>query len=124
MDVALWVVQGVLALMFLMAGVMKSTQPLAALAEKMDWVNDSTPTTVRFAGAAEVAGALGLIAPMALNTVPWLTPVAAAGLALIMVLAAATVHLPRKEGPAIGMNAMLAGACAFVVYGRWDLMPL
>ncbi len=74
MNVTLWIMQAVLAAMFGMAGVMKSTQPKAKLAEKLPWVEDFSPSVVRFIGLAEFAAALGLILPAALDIAPFLTP--------------------------------------------------
>ncbi|MCI2424403.1 DoxX family protein, partial [Saccharopolyspora sp. K220] len=100
MNVFLWIVQAVLAVMFAMAGVMKSTQPKEKLVDKLPWVNDFSAGTVRFIGVVELAAALGLILPAATGIAPVLTPLAATGLAVVMVLAALT-HARRKEPGAI-----------------------
>ncbi|NLF05268.1 MAG: DoxX family protein [Actinomycetales bacterium] len=118
MNIALWIVQIILALAFLAAGVMKATQPLEKLAQNMGWVNDFSPAFVRFIGVAEVLGAIGLVAPLALDIAPVLTPVAATALAVTMV-GAAVVHARRKESPMIMPNLVLAAACAFVAVGRF-----
>jgi len=118
MNVFLWIVQGVLAAMFGMAGVMKSTQPKAKLAEKLPWVEDFSPNMVRFIGVAELAAALGLILPAALDIAPVLTPLAASGLVIIMVGAIAT-HAKRKEPSAIAFNAVLLIAAAAIAWGRF-----
>jgi uncharacterized membrane protein YphA (DoxX/SURF4 family) len=117
-NVFLWIVQAVLAVMFAMAGVMKSTRPKAKLAEKLPWVADFSPATVRFIGIVELAAALGLILPAATGIAPVLTPLAATGLALIMLLAAIT-HARRKEPSAIAFNAVLLVLAAFVAWGRF-----
>jgi uncharacterized membrane protein len=65
MNVALWILQGVLAAFFLMAGVMKSTMPRERLIASLPWVEDFSTPTVRFIGGAELLGALGLILPAA-----------------------------------------------------------
>ncbi len=118
MNVFLWIVQAVLAAMFAMAGVMKSTQPKARLAEKLPWVADFSPATVRFIGIVEFAAALGLILPAATGTAPVLTPLAATGLAVIMLLAAIT-HARRKEPSAIVLNTVLLILAALVAWGRF-----
>ncbi|MFE5395979.1 DoxX family protein [Streptomyces sp. NPDC056568] len=118
MNVFLWIVQAVLALMFAMAGVMKSTQPKAKLAEKLPWVSDYSAGTVRFIGAVELAAALGLILPATTGIAPVLTPLAATGLAVVMVLAMIT-HARRKEPSAIGFNAVLLILAALVAWGRF-----
>ncbi|MGP3921087.1 DoxX family protein [Nonomuraea sp. 10N515B] len=118
MNVVLWIVQAILAAMFGMAGVMKSTQPKDKLAPKLPWVEDFSTGTVRLIGIAELAGALGLILPALTGIAPVLTPLAATGLAVVMVLAALT-HVRRKEPAAIAFNAVLFVLAAFVAWGRF-----
>lgn len=118
MNVVLWIIAGLLALAFLAAGLMKGSQPKEKLAANMPWVNDFSAGTVKFIGLAEMLGALGLILPAALGMAPILTPLAAAGLAMIMVLAAG-VHIRRKEPQAIIVNAVLFALAAFVAVMRF-----
>jgi uncharacterized membrane protein len=118
MNVVLWIVQGLLAAMFAIAGVMKSTQPKDKLADRMPWVQDFSPATVRFIGIVELAAALGLILPAWTGIAPILTPLAATGLAVMMVLAALT-HARRKEPSGIATNAVLFLLAAFVAWGRF-----
>ncbi len=117
LHVGLWTVQVLLAATFLMAGVSHLTAPLAQLQAQMPWVNGAMGGAVRFIGAAEVAGALGLVLPAATRIRPGLTPLAAAGLATVMLLAALT-HLSRGEAPMIVVNATLGAMAAFVAWGR------
>ncbi|WP_328766850.1 DoxX family protein [Streptomyces sp. NBC_00286] len=118
MNVFLWILQAVLAAMFAMAGVMKSTQPKDKLVEKLPWVADFSPATVRFIGIVEFAAALGLILPAATDIAPVLTPLAATGLVITMILAAIT-HARRKEPSAIVFNAVLLALAAVVAWGRF-----
>lgn len=118
MNVVLWILQGILALMFLGAGVMKSTQPKEKLLEKMPWADDFSPNTLRLIGISELIGALGLILPALTGIAPILTPIAATALALIMVLAIA-VHARRKEYSAVAINVVLVIAFAIVAWGRF-----
>jgi uncharacterized membrane protein len=118
MNVFLWILQAVLALMFAMAGVQKATQPKDKLVTRLPWVADFSQGTVRLIGIAELAGALGLILPAATGIAPVLTPLAAAGLAVIMVLAAIT-HARRKEPGAIAFNAVLFVVAAVIAWGRF-----
>ncbi|GAA2654276.1 DoxX family protein [Streptomyces vastus] len=118
MNVFLWVVQAVLAAMFGMAGVMKSTQPKDKLVEKLPWAADFSQGIIRFIGIAEFAAALGLILPAATGIAPVLTPLAAAGLVVVMVLAAIT-HARRKEPAGIAFNAVLLILAALVAWGRF-----
>jgi hypothetical protein len=123
MNAALWGAQGLLAALFLAAGLMKTTAPIEQLQANMPWVNGAMGPLVRFIGSTELLGALGLILPAATRIKPWLTPLAALGLATVMVLAAAT-HTARGEFPMIGINAVLGGLAAFVAWGRTRKAPI
>ena len=118
MNVALWVLQIVLAVMFAMAGVMKVTQPKEKLAGKLPWVEDFSPGTVKLIGVVELSGAIGLIVPAATGIAPVLTPLAATGLATVMALAA-TTHRRRGEAGAIVFNLVLLIAAVVVAWGRF-----
>jgi hypothetical protein len=118
MNVVLWILQVVLALMFGMAGVMKSTQPKENLAKRLPWVEDFSPGTVKLIGVSEVLAALGLILPAVTGIATVLTPLAATGLAVMMVLAAVT-HLRRKEPSAVVFNAVLFVLAVVVAWGRF-----
>lgn len=97
MNVLLWIVQGLLTLMFLMAGAMKLSKSKKELREKLgDWVDQYTDISIKLIGLAELLGAVGLILPMAIGVLPILTPLAAIGLAMTMV-GAMKVHYERKE---------------------------
>ncbi|MNX98117.1 hypothetical protein D3C86_1305120 [compost metagenome] len=120
--IGLWVVQVLLAVMFGMAGFMKATAPIEALAANMPWVSE-LPALVRFIGLAELAGALGLLLPAATRILPFLTPFAGAGLALIMVLAAG-FHAMRGEYGVIGMNVLLGALALLVAWGRFAKAPV
>lgn len=122
MNVALWIVQGLLALMFLMAGAMKTMQPKEKLAGNMAWVEDFSAGQVKTIGILEALGAIGLILPPVTGILPWLAPVAAIGLVLTMIGAAIT-HQRRGEGSMIGINIVLLLLAAFVAYGRFVLEP-
>ncbi|WP_435241960.1 DoxX family protein [Streptomyces cucumeris] len=119
MNTALWIISGVLALIFLMAGLMKISQPREKLAASgMAWAEDFSPGSVRAIGAVEVLGALGLLLPAALGIVPALTAWAALGLVVAM-LGAAAVHLRRKEAKALPVNLVLIFLAAVVAWGRF-----
>ncbi len=117
MNIFLWVLQALLAAMFAMAGVMKSTQPIEKLAGSLPYVKDLAPGTVRLIGVAELAAALGLILPAAAGIATVLTPLAATGLIVVMVLAAG-FHYRRKEYSSIAFNAALLALAAVVAWGR------
>ena len=123
MNIVLWIVQIVLALAFAIAGIMKVTQPVNRLETRMGWVKDVGPRGVRLIGSLEILGAIGLILPAITGIWPWLTPLAAAGLALTMVGAMIT-HGRRGEYSSIGANLVLLLLALFVVYGRFVIVPI
>jgi uncharacterized membrane protein YphA (DoxX/SURF4 family) len=97
MDTLLWILQSLLAAVFLSTGLTKLTQSRSQLAAgPMEWAEDVSDPQFRAIGLAEVLGALGLILPAALDLAPLLTNIAALGLAATMVVAAFT-HLRRGE---------------------------
>ncbi len=119
MNIALWIIAGVLAVAFLAAGAMKLTQPKEKLAATgMAWVEDFSPGMVKTIGALEVLGALGLILPAALGIIPVLVPVAAVGLAALMVGAAIT-HARRKERQMLPVNLVLFALAVIVAVARF-----
>lgn len=123
LHIALWVVQGLLALAFLGAGAMKLTAPIEELAKSMSFIAHTSGAMVRFIGLSEVAGALGLVLPAATRIKPGLTPLAAAGLAVVMVLAFGT-HVALGEYAGLGAPVVLGGLAAFVAWGRWKKAPI
>ena len=119
MNLVVWIVTGLLAAGFLMTGIMKlrtSKQEMVA-DPHMAWAGDFSPGMLKFIGAAEVAGAVGLILPAGVDVATWLVPTAAIGLALVMVGAAIT-HLRRREYSSIVTNAVLFAAAVFVAIER------
>ena len=124
MNIALWIIQILLALAFLMAGTLKATQPIDRLAARMKWVNSlRPPQTVRLIGILEVLGAIGLILPAVTGILPWLTPVAAIGLVLTMI-GAMILHTRRGEASHFAPNMVLLLLAAFIVIGRFVVVPL
>lgn len=122
MNIVLWVLQALLALMFVTAGIMKSTQPIDSIAKNLPWVKDTPAGLVRFIGISELLGAIGLILPAATHILPWLTPLAAVGLAVVMVLAA-VFHASRKEFSGILVNVVVFIVAAVIIYGRLLVVP-
>jgi uncharacterized membrane protein YphA (DoxX/SURF4 family) len=115
---ALWIVAIVMALAFAAAGTVKLTQPKEKLKQRMSWVEDVSPNTIRLIGATEVLGALGLILPAITGIATELVPVAAVGLAVVMVLAT-VVHLRRGEPKVLPVNIVLFLLATFVAVGRF-----
>ena len=122
MNIALWIIQVLLAGMYGMAGSMKTFTPDKVRTNpQMTWAHDKQDGYIRFVGISELLGAVGLILPALTGILPWLTPLAAVGLALIQVLAIFTVHLPKKEFQVIPVNVILLVLAIFAAYGRFTL---
>jgi putative oxidoreductase len=123
LHIALWMVQALLGVAFLAAGLMKATQPLEELGKQMNWVTYTPAALVRFIGVTQVLGALGLILPSVTRVLPVLTPLAASGLAVTMVLAAGT-HLMHDEANQIVPNIVLFALATFIAWGRFKAAPI
>ncbi len=125
MNTVIWIVQIVVGLMFVLAGIMKLTQPIDKLQERMAWVEAINPRSrVRLIGLLEVLGALGVILPAATGILPILTPLAAAGLVLTMI-GALGLHLSRRDAFAqAAPSLVLLLLTLFVAYGRFVAVPL
>lgn len=111
---ALWIVQGLLALLFLFAGGMKLILPVEEMTKQMPLPG----AFLRFIGVAEVLGGLGLILPGLTGIRPGLTPLAAAGLVIIMI--GATVLSAASGGIVPALFPLVVGVLlALVAYRRW-----
>jgi uncharacterized membrane protein YphA (DoxX/SURF4 family) len=115
--------QLLLALVFLATGSMKLLRPKEQLASSMKWVGHVSPQTVKAIGAVEILGAVGLILPALTGILPWLTPLAAIGLALTMVGAIIT-HMRLGEAAKAIAPLVLLLLLMVVAYGRIILVPL
>jgi len=115
----LWVAQGMLAALFLFAGVSKLMLPIEAMAGPVAFPG----WFLRFIGIAETLGAVGLILPWLFRIRPELTPLAASGLVIIM-LGATSVTLVSGMGAAAMMPFVVGVLAAWVAYGRARLTPL
>ncbi len=122
-NVGLWVAQVVLALMFGLAGAMKTFTPIDQLAENLPWVSHDIAWLVRFIGISELLGAIGVIAPAATRILPWLTPLAGACLTLVMVLAFG-FHVSRGEFANLPVNVVLGALGVLVAWGRTRKAPI
>ncbi|MFZ4620649.1 MAG: DoxX family protein [Bacteroidota bacterium] len=123
LNITLWVLQALFAASFLMAGSQKAFGEVSALLTTMPWVATMPLQLVRFIGISELLGAAGLILPAALKIRPALTTLAAAGLAVIMLLAN-IFHISRGEFMALPFTLVMFVLVAFIAYGRWKLVPI
>ena len=119
MNIALWIIQVLLALLFLFAGGIKLIMPIEEMTKQM-----ALPGLfLRFIAVVEVLGALGLILPGLFRIKTWLTPLAAVGLVIIMI--GAIVISVKIGGVSQAPLPLITGImAAFVAYGRWRLVPL
>ena len=120
MNLALWIVAGLLAVVYLLSGAGKLIVPKEKLATAPGggWVEDFSAGSVKAIGALEVLGAVGLILPAATGIAPVLVPLAAAGLVLIMVGAVIT-RLRRHEPKAMVADLAYLALAGFVAWGRF-----
>lgn len=118
MNVALWIVQVLLAAEFIFSGVMKFVTPVEEMTKQMPlpgWF-------LHFIGTAELLGALGVILPALTGILPWLTPLAAAGLVIVMI-GACVVTLMIGGGVLVLIPLVTGILAAFVAYGRSRIIP-
>ncbi|MCX4583977.1 DoxX family protein [Streptomyces sp. NBC_01481] len=119
MNITLWTVAGLLAALFLASGAGKLLQPKAkVVASSGAWAESFPPGALKGIGLAEVLGAIGLILPAVLDIAPALVPLAATGLAVVMVGAAVT-HGRRGETKNVAVNAVLLALALVVAWGRF-----
>ena len=119
LNVALWISQVLLAIVFFYSGAMKSTRTeKELLAMGQTGVENLSGSLIHFIGVSEILGAVGIILPWLTGIVPILTPVAATSLGTIMILAA-IVHFRRNEKTTAMQNLFILLVCAFVAYGRF-----
>lgn len=123
MNTAAWAIQGILAVIMLFTGFMKLSRPKDSLKDQMAYVEDFSQGFIRFIGAAELLGGLGLILPMLTGILPILTPLAAVGL-LIIQSGALYTHVRRSEGQMLLVNLALMLGLAFIIYARFFAIPV
>jgi uncharacterized membrane protein YphA (DoxX/SURF4 family) len=126
MNTVAWVLQIVLAVLFLLHGLLFTVAygPVARRVEARGRPPSSLPPALRqFIGVAELAAAFGLTVPPALHLFSWLAPLAAAGLVLVMV-GAAIFHARKSEFPALAGTMVLGALAAVTLFLRWQVVPL
>ena len=119
MNVVLWVIAGLLAVLLIPAGIMKMTQSREKLAATgLRWVMDFSPGQVKAIGAVDALGGLGVVLPPLVGIAPVLAPIAAVGVVLLMI-GAAVVHGRRKEFPQVAFNVVVLALALVVAWGRF-----
>lgn len=120
--IALWSAQILLAVAFAMAGGMKVTIPIAELVKKAPSMAGYV-ALIRFIGWSELAASVGLVLPALTRIAPYLTPLAASGLVVVMISAFA-LHVSRGELAELPVVIGLGGLAAFVAWGRYTRAPI
>jgi len=125
-NLTLWIIAGLLAVAYLASGGGKLFMPkekIAAVGASARWVNDFSSPSVKAIGALEVLGAVGLVLPAVLDIAPVLVPLAASGLAVVMVGAVIT-RIRRREFKFMMADLAYLVLAAFVAWGRFGPEPL
>lgn len=120
MDLALWIIAGLLGAIFLIGGIGKLVMPKEKIAATPfgGWVEDFSTTFIKTIGAIEVLAAVGLVLPAVLDVAPVLVPLAGMGLVFLMA-GAAIIHLRRGEYKIITANIAYLAMAGFVMWGRF-----
>jgi len=121
MSIVIVIVQIIVGLLFILAGVQHGTRPIDKLAQQSPWAASIPLLLVRLIGLAEALGGLGVLVALVVGQ-NWLAILAASGLALIMLLAA-LFHATRREYREVGITLALCTLPAFVAFGRAFLVP-
>jgi hypothetical protein len=121
MNIVVLIVQIIVGLLFILAGVLRGTRPIDKLVEQSPWAAAIPLPLVRFIGLAEALGGLGVLVALVVGQ-HWLAILAASGLALIMLLAV-LFHATRREYREVGITLVLGILPAFVAFGRAFLVP-
>ena len=119
----LWIAQAILAVAFTLAGLVKLTTPMAQMVARLPFAAMMPGWLLRLIGVAELAGAVGVVLPALTRVRPGLTPLAAALLSLLMLLAG-VYHLSRGELSALPTIVMLGALALFVTWGRTMKVPI
>ncbi|ORM26824.1 DoxX family protein [Williamsia sp. 1135] len=126
MNATLWVMAIVLSLAFLVGGasqLVMSKEKYRSLGESQHWVDDFGAGHIKVIGVIKVIGALGLVLPAAVGLAPWVVPLAASGLMLVMA-GAATTRFRRDEWQLMVGDVIFLSLFAFLAWGRFGLEPL
>lgn len=119
MNMLLWTLQILLAVIFAGAGLVKLIKPTADLSKMLgDWVDDIPAPLIKLLGVAEIAAAVGLILPLLVGVAPALTALAAVGVVLVMI-GATVVHARRSEYPNVAFTLVITAIGAFVAWSRF-----
>ncbi|MGL4178126.1 MAG: DoxX family protein [Dermatophilaceae bacterium] len=117
MEIVLWTLQVLLGLLFVLVGLMVMRAPRAAIVERAPWAASGPEWAPKALSAAQIAGGIGLVLPMATGVLPWLTPAAAIGLVVVMA-GAVLIHLRRHERQQLAFAGVVLVLVVVVAVGR------
>ena len=123
LNIALWAAQIFLAIVFFITGAGKLFLPMGNLYALIPWTKDVNSLPVRLIGFSEIIGSIALILPSLLRIKPLLTPLAAIGIAVVMMLAI-IFNISMGETSVIGINILLFLIAMFVAWGRFNRSPI
>ncbi|MCE7042465.1 DoxX family protein [Dyadobacter sp. CY312] len=123
LHIALWSAQVLLAASMVWGATMKLFTPIDELSNMWPWAAQVSPAFLNFTAIVDILGALGLILPALLRIQPTLTPIAAVGIVVLMISAAA-FHIQRDEASQIGANVAFAFVAIFIAWGRFTKAPI
>lgn len=118
MNVTLWIIAGLLAVLFLASGATKLAQSKEKLVSSMGAIESFSPGAIKMIGLLEILAAIGLILPAVVDIAPILVPLAAVGVVMLMA-GAMIVHLRRREAQGVAVTLVLLALAAFVAWGRF-----
>ena len=121
--ISAWVAQIILSASLIWAGGVKLFQPIGQLKTMWPWTGEVSPMFVKMTGIIDLLGALGLLLPALLRIKPVLTPVAALGIVLLMIVAGA-FHILRGESEQIGVNIAFGIIAGFIAFARFRIAPI
>jgi hypothetical protein len=123
LNISLWAAQIFLALVFFITGAGKLFLPMENLYALIPWTKDVNSLPVRLIGFTEIIGSFGLILPSLLRIKPWLTSLAAIGIAVVMLLAI-FFNISMGETSVLGINILLFLLAIFIAWGRFTRSPI
>lgn len=123
LSVALWIAQGLVALLLVGSGLFKLLTPIAQLTETFAWAGDVSPAVVYTAATFDILGGLGVVLPSLTRIAPRLTPLAALG-CIALLATAAVFHFSRGEAANTPIAFVLIALAAFIAWGRWSAAPI
>lgn len=122
-NVALWILQTLVATMFIATGILKMSQPISSLSAMLPWTGQNSPIMVRGLGFLDVLGGVGILLPSLLRIKPQFTVITAFA-NIVLMICAIIFHVARGEASVIGFNFLLIAILTFIAWGRSSKVPI